>query len=165
MISSLRVESQECGLILYDRPYDGKFKMFNGNVPYVGNEWNDKTSSIQIRPWILENHEGQIQPITIFYADAHYQGQSTAVKGTTDYIGRRMNDKVSSVKCDGECSLLVFEHSNYEGQSRLYDGSQRDLSNFNDKLSSALVLMNRICVTFYEHSNYRGHYTPGLQRC
>ena len=157
MISSLRVESQECGLILYDRSYDGKFKMFNGNVPYVGNEWNDKTSSIQIRPWILENHEGQIQPITIFYADAHYQGQSTAVKGTTDYIGRRMNDKVSSVKCDGECALLVFEHSNYEGQSRLYDGSQRDLSNFNDKLSSALVLMNRICVTLYEHSNYRGH--------
>ena len=62
MISSLRVESQECGLILYDRSYVGKFKMFNGNVPYVGNEWNDKTSSIQIRPWILENHEGRYSP-------------------------------------------------------------------------------------------------------
>ena len=48
MISSLRVEMEGCGLILYDRTFRGKFKMFSGDVPYVGSYWNDKATSIQI---------------------------------------------------------------------------------------------------------------------
>ena len=155
-ISSLRVESPDCGLILYDRSYDGKFKMFNGNVPYVGNEWSDKTSSIQIRPWILETYEGQIAPVTLFYEHSYYRGASVAVEGSSEFIGWNMNDEASSVRCDGECALLVFEDSEFKGQSRLYDGSQASMPNFNDKLSSALVLMNKICVTFYEQVLYRG---------
>ena len=130
--------------------------MFTGNVSYVGEDWNDRTSSIQIRPWIIEDFEGIIQPNTYFYENANYEGKGFTVKGSTEYVGDELNDKVSSVNCDGECALLVFEHRDFGGQARLYDSSQLSLPQFNNKLSSALVLMDRICVTFYEHRDYKG---------
>ena len=162
IISSLRVESEDCGLILYDRSHVGNFKWFSGEVASIGSDWNDKASSIQIRPWILHHHEGRIQPSTVFYEHNHHTGDSIAVKGTTEWIGDKMNDEVSSFQCEGECAVLVFEHINYKGESRLYDGSQNSITNFNDKLSSVLVLMESVCVTLYEHSRFRGR---SFQRC
>ena len=157
IISSLRVETEGCELTLYDRSYHGKFKTFSGNVPYVDREWNDKATSIQIRPWKNDNREGQIQAITYFYEHPDFRGASIAVRGASKWIGDRMNGKISSVKCDGACAVLVFEHRNYEGEireTRLYDGSQRSLTNFYNKMSSALVFMEAIYVTFYEHAHY-----------
>ena len=47
-----------CSVILYEHgSYQGDYKAFTGKVPYVGGHWNDLISSLQIRPWKLQNYE------------------------------------------------------------------------------------------------------------
>ena len=121
-ISSLRVDTEGCGVILYDWSYEGNFKMFSGDVPFVGREWKNKATSIQIRPWILDDHEGQIPPrqvsVTV-YEHRNYAGSSIVFTGTVE-IEQPWNAKISSIRFPwGGWSVVAF---GLDGRQVAYNG-------------------------------------------
>ena len=155
-ISSVMVEQDGVSLILYEGTFIGTYRYVPGSSVDLGESWNKRTASIQIRPWTIEDFEGYTQPRTILYSRQNFEGREITVESTVDFVGYEMNDRISSVKCEGQCSLVVFEHRNFGGRSRLYDGSQTSLANFDDQLSSVMVLPQRVCVTVFEDRDFRG---------
>ena len=160
MISSLRVEMEGCRLILYDRIFCGKFKMFSGNVPHLSRDWDNKAISMQIRPWILENPEGQIRPrhtSVTAYEHRNYAGSSTVFTETVD-INQPWNTKISSLRFPWEgWSVVAFDP---EGRQVAYNGDTTYVGDeMDNRISSLIVLpyrINQLCYTVYQHSRYRG---------
>ncbi len=74
---------------LYEHPdYGGKSKMFQGEVPYVGYDFNDIASSLEVP-------EGYT---VILYEHPNYGGDSKVFLGDASYVGDDFNDKISSLK-------------------------------------------------------------------
>lgn len=57
-----------------------------GNIPFVGPQWNDQISSIQCRPGC----EVQV------FADANYSGATERYTGSVGFVGPFWNDRISS---------------------------------------------------------------------
>ena len=162
IISSLQVETEGCGLILYDSSYHVKFKMFSSNESYVGRDWNDKATSIQIRPWIMDNNEGQIQPVHAYlrvYEHKNYAGSSTVFTKTVD-IKQPWNTTISSLCFPWKgWSAVAFDP---DGRQVAYNGDTSYVGDeMNDRISSLVVLpfqINELCYTVYEHKDYGGQH-------
>ncbi len=86
---------------------------------------NDQISSIRIPPGCE----------AVVYRDRHFRGASASISTSTTYIGDRMNDQISSVKCQCEPSRDHWENGwgAWKHQSSAYPKCQ-----------------------FYQHSNFRG---------
>ncbi len=156
-VASIRLEendeSSEMSLIGYDREnFVGKYVWYEGDVSDMGSLKN--VASIQVRPWSPEGHEGDVIPPTVFYEHADFEGDHEVIEGAADFV--KLDNRLSSIKCMGECGILAFEQRDFEGEARLFNGSQRFLSGFNDQVSSVLVLRQRLCATLFEHANFEG---------
>jgi hypothetical protein len=155
-VSGVRVHQQDVSLILYEGVFVGQFRYVSGEVPQLGEGWKNKPLSIQVRPWIVSDLEGYIQPRTQLFEEKDFGGKKIEVGPLTEYIGDEMNEKVSSIMCEGQCGLLLFEHRDYGGHSQLLNGSQVHLSSFDNRLSSLIVAPSEFCVTLYEHKTFEG---------
>jgi hypothetical protein len=155
-VSGVRVHQQNVSLVLYEGIFVGQFRYVTGDVPRLGETWNDSPASIQVRPWMVSNLEGYIQPRTLLFEDRDFSGKKILVEPLSEYVGDEMNEKVSSIMCEGQCSLLLFEDRDYGGQSKLLDGSHSYLSGFDNKLSSLMVIPGKLCVTLFEQRDFGG---------
>ena len=74
-----------------------------------------------------------------FYTDAGFRGEEFCA-GRNDrrrYVGKRYNDRISSIRLFGRARLIVYEDDDFDGDRRIIT---RDVANlagtFNDKITS-----------------------------
>jgi hypothetical protein len=137
-------------VILYEHiNYGGEHLNADSNQKYVGNQWNDRISSIKIQSGTWR-----------FYEDANYEGRYWDLgPGTYSWVEDVgiPNDLISSFKQIKPAKIILYEHINYKG-GRLYaDSNQKYIGNqWNDKISSITILSGKW--RFYEDANYGGRY-------
>ena len=92
--------------------YSEKTRIFTGDTPYVGNDFNDIASSVKVS-------EGYY---AILYAAIDYKGEERYFRGDVSYVGDDFNDVASSVKiCSGKPpnGEMKFYEGNDASQDRI----------------------------------------------
>ncbi len=82
----------------------------------------------------------------VYFGDADFRGpQGVATDGEdVPWIGQNWNDRISSVRCDRRCSLIVYEHANFAGRSERFPGEVRYVGDgWNDRISALRVSCDR----------------------
>ncbi|RDU24987.1 beta/gamma crystallin-related protein [Anaerosacchariphilus polymeriproducens] len=129
-LSSLKVPH---GLMItiYEHPnFQGKSKSFTEDSVYVGDEFNDVTSSVII------------EPVVTIYKDSQYRGNSQVLKvghyAHSNEIGIG-NDVLSSIEVPYGMKVTLYEHGGFKGKTRTYIEDSPTLDSFNDKTSAIVV--------------------------
>ena len=85
---------------------------------------------------------GSPVPACTVYEHADYAGERWAL-GRNDsqaFVGRRWNDRISSVECRPGCALVAHEDANYRGRQIRYEGRTRFVGpQWNDRISAFRV--------------------------
>jgi hypothetical protein len=130
-LSSLKVPVGMTVTLYTDDNFSGYPKVFISDTPYVGDDFNDKTSSI-----VVEG--GGV----IIYQHRDYQGYSQTLlpgnhKLSDILIG---NDTLSSLKIPTGARVTLFEHANFWGDKKVFTSDTPYVGDdFNDKTSSIMV--------------------------
>jgi hypothetical protein len=77
-----------------------------------------------------------------YYQHAEWQGMRQAITDGTrqPYVGDEWNDQISSIACNVNCSLTVYQHRDYGGLHRtFYPNIQYVGDAWNDQISSMVV--------------------------
>jgi hypothetical protein len=75
--------------VYWDANFGGEAWTLHGSIPFVGQHWNDRISSIVV-------HSGH----WVFFWDADFRGESMEVgPGEYPYVGDHWNDQISSARC------------------------------------------------------------------
>lgn len=125
------------------------------SVPWVGNGWNDRISSVSCSPRCRLD----------VWEHRDFGGRRERFSGDTPFVGNAWNDRISSMKtqCDGggpggARACEAFEHNGFAGQSRTFgNGSQTAFvgNAWNDRISSVACSANCRFIG-YEHSQFGG---------
>jgi hypothetical protein len=75
--------------VYFDANFRGESWHVRGDVPWVGNHWNDQISSVRIESGVWD-----------FYFDKDYGGESERLRpGDYAFVGPHWNDQISSFRC------------------------------------------------------------------
>lgn len=77
-----------------------------------------------------------------FYEDANFQGKRDWIQlgAYNDYVGKRWNDRISSISCTPGCTLIAFEHRDFKGAAHDFAGSNPFVGvDWNDRISSMRI--------------------------
>ena len=79
-----------CDVTIYQHAqFAGAARRFTGNVPWVGDAWNDQVSSIVVSAGVWQ-----------FFEHARYEGAVMTLRpGSVGFVGDRWNDQISSFRC------------------------------------------------------------------
>ena len=85
-----RAQGAGCDVTIYQHAqFAGAARRFTGDVPWVGDAWNDQVSSIVISAGVWQ-----------FFQHARYEGVVMTLRpGAVGYVGDRWNDQISSFRC------------------------------------------------------------------
>ena len=132
-----------------------------GDVPWIGDRWNDRISSVRCAP----------QCALTAFEHIDHGGATTSFSGENRFVGPHWNDRISSLRVtcrgrdwagdhrpEGRRSCTYFEHANFQGRrGDIFEG--RDIPSiggqWNDSIS-ALSCRPGCSVDVYEHIDYRG---------
>lgn len=135
-ISSVEVKSGTEALLHEHSGIAGYTKSLRESWSNLGNDFNDRASSLTIRP---------VPTGVIFFRDCGFQGPSPnpQVFGpgywSTSIFDQVGNDAVSSLRIGGGDRVTIYEHTGPAGASEHHTASTGCLSTFNDRLSSAVI--------------------------
>ncbi len=79
------------------------------------------------------------------YEDSNYRGTRIKIHKdeSLDYVGRQMNNRISSVKVPSGCKLVTFEDANFEGYKQVFRSDSSYVGNqANNSISSAKCKCN-----------------------
>jgi hypothetical protein len=130
IVSAVKV-TPGCQATLYENTdYQGTSKTFSGDVNWVGNDFNDVTSSIKL----ANAPECTVE----MYQHASYEGTKVVLtSNTADMRTVNFNEIISSMKISAGCQVIAYENVNYQGKSKIFTGEISWVGNdFNDMLSS-----------------------------
>lgn len=135
IISSIKVPT---GLIVtaYEHiDFGGKTKVFTEDTSYVGNDFNDKISSIVVELAVK------------IYEHANYEGRSQTLP-LGSYNKKQIaigNDKLSSLKVPSGLMVTLFEHEDFKGRIKTFiEDTAYVGDDFNDKTSGILVSLAEV---------------------
>ena len=159
IISSMKVDPGCQCLAYIDENYRGAYRVFTGDVPYVGNDFNDKISSLQVQLITPDN----TYPAMV-YKDANYGGATQQLKvGDYSTVGSMSvgNDQISSIKVLPGYRLIGYVDINFQGPFCVWEGNVAYVGDqFNDKISSIRVVQsneqNQVVATAYVDTNCSG---------
>ena len=126
--------------------FKGKTKVFSGDIAWVGDDFNDKTSSIVVE-----------EAGVVIYEHAHYKGRSQSLNVGKYNMGQLSigNDTLSSLKVPSGMRVVLYEHADFRGVSkRIQDNTPWIGKEFNDKVSS--IIVRELRAEIYEHANFKG---------
>ena len=170
ILSSLKVPTGFVVTLFEHAGFQGRSKSFTADTAYVGNDFNDITSSIVVdykegtslsQQWMLADIvvnklESTYNKSAIIYEHANYQGRSQEI-GPGSYLLKDLkigNDILSSLKVPQGIKVTLYEHENFRGREKSFTEDTAYVGNdFNDITSSILV---EPVVTVYQHVNYGG---------
>ena len=140
--------------VYQDGNFQGASKTFNGNeFPYVGNDWNDKISSIKI--------DAAPEETWMFFEDKEYAGENFQLKsGEYPSLPSGFNDVISSmrkvVQIQGP-TITVYRDGNFKGASKTFNGDEENVGDeWNNTISSIKVNDPGKFWNFYEDADYGG---------
>ena len=99
----------------------------------------------------------------IAYDHTNYGGRSLLIKQqNADFKNDYFNDRVESIKVEGSCRWLLYEHSQFTGQtSMIYAHNYRSYVSWGgsgNRISSARALppAGTVAIVLFQHPNFQG---------
>lgn len=135
-ISSVEVKPGTEALLHEHAGVTGYTRSVREDWSNLGNDFNDRTSSLTIRP---------VPTGVIFFRDCGFQGPNPTPQvfgpgyWSTSIFDQVGNDAVSSIRIGGGDQVRIYEHVGPAGASEYHTTSTGCLSTFNDRLSSAVI--------------------------
>jgi len=138
-VNSMIVDDDCQCTVFIDEDFRGACKVFKGKVSYVGDDFNDKVSSLIVE--IIA--KAPVYPATV-YRDANFGGACMQLE-VGDYstlnIASEWNEQINSIAVIPGYTLIAYEDPNFQGNFRVFKGGCRYVgSNFKNKISSIQVL-------------------------
>ncbi|MBO9999201.1 MAG: Cys-every-fifth RiPP peptide CefA [Cyanobacteria bacterium SID2] len=138
-ISSVKVPEGLRVTLFEHENFRGNQKMFTSDTPYVGNDFNDKTSGVLV------------EKVATLFENGSYTGKRLALgvgRYNLEQISELGNDRLSSIKIPHGLQVTVFEHSNFTGSYKVFseDASFLGPYGFNDMASSIVVKATGIVI-------------------
>ena len=136
-VSSLKVYSGYCVIAYIDASYQGAFRVFHGDASYVGNDFNDKISSLKV---VKAGNAEKV--LATAYVDSNYSGgyQQFFIGDYPDLKKFGMNDKISSIKVEPGYRVTAYIDTGYGGAFKYFEGDVPYVGEqFNDEISSLKV--------------------------
>lgn len=158
--SKLEVERNTSVTVYEHANYSGKAKQFNiGEYSYVGNDFNDIITSIQVPT--------NSNIVVEAFQNADFQGRSTILSYSQASIGAdwsdpnwrvsHMNDAVSSLKVryQRQDEIIFYQHGKFQGLGHSGPLGSNATVKFNDDYSS-IDLPSGAEISIYEHTSFGG---------
>lgn len=171
--SSLRIYGRVRVTVYNDQDFGGAAQSFTSDVRNL-QTWNDRITSFKV-VGISQSGVGGIgyepREGVCLYADENYRGESFCLNaGESQHnVGRRYNDRFSSLRLFGGARITVYDDADYGGGQRTFTANVPNLRDWNDRITSFQVQGSRgpfgnqsigyeprdgAC--FYTDENYRG---------
>lgn len=96
--------------IYADSNFRGEHRSYTEDVAYVGDNWNDRTSSVLV------------EKVATVYENDNYSG-TKIVLGVGRYVKsqiQKLNDKINSIKVPQGLIVTMYEHDNFGGEYRSF---------------------------------------------
>ena len=77
-----------------------------------------------------------------YYEDVNFGGKRGWLLQATEsaYVGKKWNDRISSISCSPGCTLIAYEHQGFQGETREFPGSTPFVgADWNDRISSLRI--------------------------
>jgi pimeloyl-ACP methyl ester carboxylesterase len=155
-----RIEASSQVTLYEHAEYKGAAKSFGiGSHAYVGNDFNDRATSIAI-----PSGSGLVAEV---FEHANFQGRSTVISYSQMSIGAdwsdnnfkvsHMNDQTSSIIVRQRRSdeVLFFQHGNFQGLAHSDIVGSKSQARFNDDYSS-IDLPDGVGIEVFEHPSFTG---------
>lgn len=128
-ISSVRVPEGLRLTLHKSDTFDGDRKAFDGDVDYVGDDWNDQAVAVVV------------EPVVTVYDQAHFAGSSQRLTmGQHDAAALTIgDDAIRSVKVPAGMMIELYSDPEFKGESVVITSDAPDLGDFIDRVSSAMV--------------------------
>ena len=129
-VSSLKVPRGLRVTLCQHVDYKGRRKSFTADTPYVGDDFNDITSSVMVEK-VVSIHEG-----------SNFQGKSSTLGiGKHNIKGLGIaNDSLSSLRVPQGLMVITYQHADFKGAQRIYLQDTPSVgAGFHDKVSSINV--------------------------
>lgn len=139
-VSSIRVRPG-CRAVLFEHAgYQGGKLELTESTPFVGQPFNDKTSSVELS-W---TGPPKLAAACTVYEHDNFGGRAQNLAEGGHGMGTLNNgvgnDQVSSVRCLPGYEAILFEHAGFKGKQHIVRGAQGFVGpGFNDKASSIIV--------------------------
>ena len=139
-LSSVKVPYGYKVTLYWDDNFSGSTKVLTSDTSYVGNDWNDKASSIKV-----ERNVNTTSGDIYIYQDANYGGRSASL-GLGNYNLASLqakgfkNDDLTSVKVPFGYKVTLYADDNFSGATKVLTSDTSNVGgDFNDKTSSIKV--------------------------
>jgi hypothetical protein len=138
IISSLKIPADLMVTAYEHADFEGKSKIFTEDTTYVGDDFNDKISSIVVELAVK------------IYEHANYQGKSQTLPLGSYNMNQLAigNDTLSSVKIPSGLVVTLFEHVDFKGRMKTFINDTDYVGDdFNDITSGVLVSLAGAAIT------------------
>ena len=155
-LTSLQIPAGIKVTLFENAGFTGKSKVFTTDTPYVGDDFNDLTSSIKI--------EG----LVTIYQDAYFGGANQQLgQGDHDMNSLQIgNDQLSSLQVPDGLIVTLFADAGFQGVTRTFTADTAFVGqDFNDVTSSIRIGNVTDAITIYQDAYFGGAsqlMTPGL---
>jgi len=97
--------------------------------------------------------------VTMF-SKKNYKGSQKEFPNYVEYVGKDWDNKVTSMKCSSECSIIAFEHVQFHGRQKSFVGDVPFVGHEKLNTISSLIVvpykLSDLCYVLYEHTQYKG---------
>lgn len=157
-VSSLRVPAGVRVTLWEHANWSGRSKSFTGDSSFVGDDFNDITSSVTV------------EKVVTLFEHNDYQGRSSVLGVGTHRMGDLgiPNDSLSSLRVPQGLMVTLWEHEAYQGAQLVYfEDAPAMAPGWNDRVSSIVVrhlgvAIPREAIRFGGKIQLRGHHGKWL---
>ena len=138
-ISSLRVPAGMRATLYSDTRFQGKSKTFTQDTPYVGDDLNDQTSSIEVEYGSTGTPPAPGGKVVV-YDDSQYRGFSQELGAGQYDWGQIHNDAISSLRVPAGMRATLYSDTRFQGKSKTFTQDTPYVGDdLNDQTSSIKV--------------------------
>ncbi|MDL2123745.1 MAG: hypothetical protein LWX51_11825 [Deltaproteobacteria bacterium] len=143
-ISSIKVPSGLKVTVFKDEGFTGDCKTYKLSTIDVGDDWNDKISSIVVEEYVKHVDSSEVT----FYEDKNYGGNSRRLnagrynrsslnKKDYTYVG---NDKISSIRVSRGLKVTIYEDDNFAKKQKSFYKDVEYVGDFINDMTTSIII-------------------------